>query len=291
MTGFEEFANQIRLVTGKCADSMTKTVLGGALASHLPIKATELVDKIFQWEIEDCDIDDIPWPDYEGFRIDKYHELHNIRYMGVLTSRGCPFSCNFCSHTCNFRERDLEEVFKEVIHYKEKYNVELIVFNDNTLNVRKERFLDICAFMEENSIKWSAAIRVDNFDEQMALAASRSGCEYFVVGVESFNQDKLDLMGKRIRVQQIYKTLDLLHKYNIDYHGNIILGYEGDTIITVLKELEELPTRYNILPVLLQPFVGVKAKIGLSPEDRRFLQLTFEDYAKKAGMSMYRSAE
>jgi len=280
MTGFEEFKSRIIETAAFCKEHGIKTVLGGALASFCPDEMLQHVDTVVIGEGEEVveqalfttgkiqgippDLDRMPRPDYEGFGIREYNSRHSVPYVGVLTSRGCPFSCKFCAQTCEFRVRRLADVFAEVDHYRAAYGAEMIVFNDNTLNTTKRRFLDVCAGMKQRGLAWSAAIRCDNFDEETAKAAKDSGAKYFVVGVESFRQSKLDQMNKCIRTGQIVSTLDLLHKYDLDYHGNILFGLPGETALDVVDELTAMPKGYKVFPVFVQGFVGT----SLAGQDR-----------------------
>jgi radical SAM superfamily enzyme YgiQ (UPF0313 family) len=136
-------------------------------------------------------------------------------------------------------------------------------------------------------VAWSAAIRADVFDEDMAVAAKNSGCQYFVIGVESFRQDRLDKMNKQIKVKQIVKTLDLLHKHKIGYHGNIILGFADETVEEITREIVGLPKGYNLFPVLAQPFAGTKVKSSLTEDERGNLNGLFIKYAESKGMNTY----
>jgi radical SAM superfamily enzyme YgiQ (UPF0313 family) len=233
---------------------------------------------------------EIPWPDYEGFGIDEYHKRHSMKYMGVMTARGCPFRCSFCAQVCSYRERPLADVLEEIDHYRERYGIEMLVVCDNTLNVKKPRFMEFCDGMASRDMKWSAAIRTDRFDEQMAVAAKKSGCEYFVVGVESFVQRRLDMMGKKTFVADNVRTLNLLHKHGIKYHGNLLLGFEGETVSDVMAEFVSVPKQYNVFPALLQPFLGIKAKPGIFGKDREVLSRTFREFAEGRGMNCYPDA-
>jgi radical SAM superfamily enzyme YgiQ (UPF0313 family) len=288
LTGYEQFLEFNKMVQEIAHENDCKTVLGGALATFKTDEMKKIFGKVHIGEIEgSLPIDEISLPDYRGFGIEDYNKLHSVRYMGVLTSRGCPFSCTFCASTCKYRERDISLVSEEIDHYINKYHVEMIVLNDNTLNVRKERFMQICSMMKEKNLLWSAAIRADVFDEEMAVAAKKSGCNYFVVGVESFNQKRLNAMNKKLKVEQIKTTLDLLHKYDIDYHGNIILGLEDETTIDIAQELEDLPMGYKLFPVLAQSFAGNNVKSSLSVEERKLLISSFADYANSKGKYVY----
>lgn len=273
-TGFEEFKKQIMRDSEICFNLGIKPIVGGALATFGGMK--DFRGKVYAGEIESeilghNNIDIFPLPDYEGFGIDEYHKRHNLRYMGVLTGRGCPWSCTFCAQTCEFRLRKLDNVFGEIDLYRQKYNIEMTVFNDNTLNINKPRWMKICEGMKGRGI-WCAAIRCQPFDDDMARAAKESGCVYLVVGVESFNQEKLDRMNKKIRVHQIVRTLDLLHKYNINYHGNVLFGFENESIGDINEEWLSVDKNYKVFPAMVQPFVGTKDGM-----DRK---ITNDEYSK-----------
>jgi len=289
-TGFEEFALQIVRDAKICKELGIQTVLGGALGTFIPKIMQKYVDQVCVGEFEETsNIDLIPWPDYEGFGIEEYHRRHNEKYMGILASRGCLYKCTFCSQTCKFRLRSLAKVFGEIQYYKSKYKIKTIVFNDNTFNVSKFRFMKICSWLKGKGLTWSAAIRCDVFDEDMAKAAKESGCSYFVVGVESFKQSKLDKMNKMIKIQDIYRTLDLLHKYKIKYHGNVLLGFEDESYLDIAMEVDRIPKKYNVFPALVQPFIGTGngSKRLLSETEEDFLSLKFTEYINSKGMYQY----
>ncbi len=288
LTGGEEFLPEIKRIAGIARSMGIQTTLGGSLATFKTKEMKKYVDVVFRGELgAHTPIDDLPWPDYEGFGIEEYHKRHSIRYMGVLASRGCPFNCSFCANVCRYRERNLETVAKEIDHYIKKYRIEMLVFNDNTLNVTKDRFMNICKMMRANKLEWGAAIRADVFDAEMAVAFKNSGGNYFVIGVESFIQHRLDKMEKHLKVCDLKSTLDLLHKHKIGYHGNIILGINGETMDDIVSEVEELPKGYNLFPVLAQSFPGTRVSSSLSTDQRGRLNHIFTEYALKQGKSVY----
>ena len=289
-TGFEEFAKNIIRDSKICRDMGIWTVLGGALATFIPEVMQEFVDQLWIGEFEEWSIiDRLPYPDYEGFGVDEYHKRHSKRYMSVLTSRGCPFSCTFCSQTCKFSTRNIFHALGEIAFYKSKYKIETIVINDNTFNLSKSRFMTLCEGLRKLKIGWGASIRCDIFDEDMARAARDSNCEYFIVGVESFNQAKLNRMNKRIKVEDIYRTLDLLHKYKIGYHGNILLGFENESYQDIAKEVNLVPRGYQVFPILVQPFIGTKnGKTRLLTDEQvRYLNRAFLENIVSQGLYQY----
>ncbi len=288
LTGGEEFLPEIKRISGIAKSMGIQTTLGGSLATFKTKEMKKYVDVVFRGELgAHTPIDDLPWPDYEGFGIEEYHKRHSIRYMGILASRGCPYSCTFCANVCRYRERDPKAVALEIDHYIKKYRIEMLVFNDNTLNVTKDRFMNICEIIKPRHLSWGAAIRADVFDEEMAVAFKKSGGQYFVIGIESFRQERLDKMNKKLKVDQLKSTLDLLHKKGIGYHGNIILGINGESLDDIVSEVEELPKGYNLFPVLAQPFPGTRILSSLPKDQRDHLNHIFAEYALQRGKSVY----
>jgi anaerobic magnesium-protoporphyrin IX monomethyl ester cyclase len=232
-------------------------------------------------------IDLIPYPAYDDFGVMEYHKRNGITHVGVLTARGCPFHCTFCAHTCRYRTRSIPSVLDEIDYYQNKYAPDLIVFNDNTLNVMKSRFMRVCEGMQGRGILWTAAIRCDVWDAEMACAAKMSGCRYLVVGVESFDQSKLNRVEKHLTVSDIHRTLNLLHHYDIDYHGNLIVGVEGDTIESIESEIASL-NGYKVIPALLQVFPGNRSKRADLPKAYlQDLEMRCKAYAEDRGKHVY----
>lgn len=304
-TGFEEFKPLIIRDAERCSSLGIHTVLGGALATFFPTEMIKYVDTVVVGEGEGVvgesltksgiligyppDLSLIPLPDYEGFGISEHHLRHTKRYMGVLTSRGCPFRCTFCSQTCKFQMRDLSSVLEEVDKYIADYQVELIIFNDNTLNINKNRFMRICSEMNKRNIGWGASLRADLFDDEMAFASKNSGCQYVIVGIESFRQDRLNYLQKDITVEQITNTLDLLHKYDIDYHGNVLVGFNDQPLQDINYELSLIPDKYKAMPCLVYPFAGTGegVKRGITKEQVRGYEGVFKEYIESKGKYMY----
>lgn len=301
-TGFEMFKDNIIRDSLICRELGIRTILGGALATFCFNDMLSYVDTVVIGEGEDVvvksltykgsilignkpNLSSLSYPDYDGIQIREYMKRTGSSHIGILTSRGCPFSCTFCAQTCAYQERSIDSVFTEIDYYVSKYGIDTIIFNDNTLNVKRSRFLSVCEKMQDRMLLWSGAIRCDVFDEEMASAAKKSGCFTLVAGVESFNQNKLNRMNKGIKVQDIYKTLDLLNKYKIGYYSNIMLGFDDETYSDVAKEVCSIPFGYNVFPCLVQPFIGTKdGKTRLLSKDEiDFLSATFNNYVLERG--------
>jgi radical SAM superfamily enzyme YgiQ (UPF0313 family) len=303
-SGFEEFKTFIARDAAICRDMGIKTILGGALATYLPDEMLEHVDTVVIGEGDEVmdralaetgripgtkpNLNALPFPDVEGFGIGEYNRRHDFVYMNVLTSRGCPGACKFCAQTCHFQFRSLDRVFCEIDLYRKRYRPTMVAFQDNTLNVSRKRFMALCAGMKHRKLQWGCALRADKWDDEMARVAKDSGLIYVVVGVESFIQEKLDRMNKRIKVEQIVRCLDSFHKHGIPYHGNILVGFPWETHTDVMEEINGIPAFYNVFPAMVQPFIGTKYR-GRNMSDDEFNQLDamFRSYAVDSGMTVY----
>jgi radical SAM superfamily enzyme YgiQ (UPF0313 family) len=143
--------------------------------------------------------------------------------------------------------------------------------------------------MKDRGLGWGASIRVEPWDEEMTRTAKASGCRGMVVGVESFNQERLDMMHKGVKVESITDCLDLLNKHEIPYNGNILVGFENDTWEDVTREVESIPGRFRVFPTLVQPFIGTKdgytRKLDKGQTD--YLAGVFKGYAESNGRYLY----
>ncbi|RLE13156.1 B12-binding domain-containing radical SAM protein [Candidatus Aerophobetes bacterium] len=187
-------------------------------------------------------LDSIPFPAYHLLPMEKY-SLEGKRFATIITSRGCPFSCIFCSSSRLFgktwRARSPENVIEEIKLLKNKYGVREIEFLDDTFTLNKKRAEKICEILikEKIDISWSCSSRVDTIDESLIEKLKKAGCHTIYVGVESGSQKILNIIDKGITLPQIEKTINLIKKVNINSFGSFILGIPGETVKTIKKTI------------------------------------------------------
>lgn len=207
------------------------------------------------------DLDSLPIPAYEAFKLDRY--LYTKQHkMPIITSRGCPYGCNYCSVRLsmgrNFRPRSPENVVGEIEHwYKRGWcNFE---FNDDCFNVDMDRAKKICDLIigKKLKIKYELynGIRVDRIDEELLRKMKASGCIFISYGCESGSQKILDRIGKKIKLPQVRQAVQLTNKVGIKNSVNFIIGHPGETIETAMESIrfaDSLPTNfvnfYNLVP-------------------------------------------
>ena len=155
-------------------------------------------------------IDDIPFPSRDLLPMDLY-KYNGVKYTSMLTSRGCPFKCSFCSSSRLFggfwRGRNPENVLEEMKIIYEEYGVRNIMIVDDTFTLDQERAEKICdgIIKEGWDISWGASSRVDTLSKRLVEKMKKAGCWVIFLGIESGCQKILDTIGKRITLEQVKK--------------------------------------------------------------------------------------
>lgn len=157
----------------------------------------------------------------------------------MMTSRGCPHHCNFCSVTPIFghkmRFASHERVAAELEGYRGKGD--WVFFYDDNFCASPTHTKNLIDYLLRRQIffpKWSAQVSVRAAqDEEMLALMQRSGCKTVFVGFESINNDSLTLLHKRQAVDDIRLAVRRFHKYGMHVHGMFILGADTDTVKTI----------------------------------------------------------
>ena len=212
------------------------------------------------------DLDSFPFPDYEGLEFDKWLEIDWVEqpsFQGLLfdlnnkqrlveinTSRSCPYNCTFCFHPLGnkYRQRSLDNVFKEIDFLKEKYDVTLINILDELFSANEERISEFANRIKKYNVKWMAQWRVDNINEGIIKKVKDSNIINVGLGVESFSDIVLTSMKKRItkaEIEQAYKVCD---KVGVRVGSNIIFGDIAETEETIKESMDwwKSHPQYNI---------------------------------------------
>jgi len=240
----------------------------------------EIIENENEPLIEDLDV--LPFPDYSEFKFAEY-PYYSAKTIPIITSRGCPFGCNFCSVRLSmgrrFRARSPENVVAEIEHwYKQGFrNFEI---NDDCFSLDLERAEKICDLILEKNLKITYqlynGIRVDRVSEMLLRKMKASGCVFISYGAESGNQDTINIIGKGITLDQVKKAVNLANKVGIKNSVNFIIGHPRETYEKAIKTLEfarKLPTNfvniYNLIPypgTTLFDWIGKNAKWIYPPE-------------------------
>lgn len=184
-------------------------------------------------------LDSLPIPAYDLFPIKKYPPLPDLKYKNVLsttitTSRGCPMNCPFCITTKHWgtliRCMSAERIFREVKYLHDNLGITLFRFVDDLFTIKKERVIDFCKLVVNNNLNiiFRLQARVDTMDAETLSWLKKAGCDQIEYGAESGSQKVLDLMRKRIKVQQIIDITKKTREAQIKSKLFLILGYIGE---------------------------------------------------------------
>ena len=201
------------------------------------------------------DLDTLSFPTRELFDNDSYKSYFKRRYgyttTSIITSRGCPFNCDFCSRAVfgnKFRARSAENVVQEM-ESVQKLGYDRIWFSDDCFTLDKKRLLTICDEIIQRGLKvqWECLSRVDTIDMETAQKMKQAGCVRVFFGIESGNNEVLAIMKKQATTEKARQAVFTTKSAGIQAGAFFIVGYPGETDQTVLDTLKfasSLPLDY-----------------------------------------------
>lgn len=204
------------------------------------------------------DLSLVPLPDYDAFNWKKYPQ------WAMVTSRGCPYHCMFCS-SCSFwqhtvRFRSAEDVLNEMQMLYEKYGVNSVVILDDTFTLKKSRVKEICQGILDRKLPttWGCGTRVDQIDEETINLLKGSGCIAISFGIETANQSTLDLIRKEVTVEQQRRAVQLGKQAGLETRTSVMVGLPGESAREIRNTLDFLietqPNEIQIYPIM--PYDG-----------------------------------
>lgn len=207
------------------------------------------------------DLDSLPFPDYEAFKLERYSYSHH-KTLPIITSRSCPYRCNFCSVRLSmgprFRARSAENVVDEIEHwYKKGWNS--FEINDDCFSFDMDRAMRICDLIIERGLRITYqlynGIRIDRVNEELLQKMKQSGCILISYGCEAGNDATLEAIKKGFKLNQVRKAVEWTKQAGIKNSVNFIIGHPGETYETAMDSIKfakTLPTNfvnfYNLVP-------------------------------------------
>ncbi len=167
---------------------------------------------------------------------------HNIRFMPVLSGRGCTGNCAFCSPTIGrFRKRPVEHLIQEINHITSKYDFDYVLFYNEMFYPTVKEIRAFCRQYGalDDRKPWIPEFRVDsNIDVGTFGQMKEAGCLQVVAGIESGSDKILKLMNKRTTPKQIRSFFRNAKMANMPTSGTFMLGYEGETEEDIRKTID-----------------------------------------------------
>lgn len=200
-------------------------------------------------------IDDFPPParhlvDLKSFSLHSHVAVGKGPGATMLTSRGCPFGCIFCSaHLTDgkkYRFRSNDYVTDELKVLRDKYKVRYVFFEDDTLTVVRKRLKSLCKRINEENLglTFGCFSRADVFNEQTAEILSEAEFRLVIFGIESGVPEILKKIGKTTSLEQAHRAVGLCRRYGIKSYASFVVGFPFETrkdiekTITFAKSLE-----------------------------------------------------
>ncbi|MBI5428076.1 MAG: B12-binding domain-containing radical SAM protein [Nitrospinae bacterium] len=253
-------------------------------------------------------IDSIAWPAWDLFDIETYNRVNQPhgasqgKFMPMLATRGCPFSCTFCTSpnmwTTQWIPRDPKNVVDEMQSYQKKYGTSDFQFEDLTAIVQRKWIGDFCDEIISREMRITfqmpSGTRSESIDYEIAQKLKAAGCHEFAFAPESGDPGVLKAIRKKVRLPSMFESARAAMKANINVGCFFIIGFPEDDYGSVLKTYAAIAkcawlgfTNVNLNAYSPQPNTEsfralVKNGVIADLNDGYLLSLfTFQDYGAK----------
>jgi radical SAM superfamily enzyme YgiQ (UPF0313 family) len=244
------------------------------------------------------DIDTIPYPAYELLDLDKYGKNYvyadtggtNMRKSNIVTERGCPRQCTFCTHNGMSRWDQIVSVGKEkvreldddfgfqqiarfnspqyvvdhMLYLVEKFNMEYVFIADENLTSNRKRTIELCNLMIEkglpSKVKWGTAGDAASVDDDIILLMKKAGCTFITYGGESASDKvlKYDIQKGTTRKNN-QDAVDMMKRQGMEPLMTFMLGNPNENIDDILETTDFfIQNNLSCDPFICTPYPGTK---------------------------------
>jgi radical SAM superfamily enzyme YgiQ (UPF0313 family) len=189
-----------------------------------------------------ADLDSQPWPDRERIDIARYlktwRDHHGRSSISLITARGCPYKCNWCSHSVyghTHRRRSPRAVAEEVEWLIAQYSPDMLWIADDVFTIHQGWLLEYAAELKRRGIRipFECITRADRINERIADTLCELNCMRVWIGSESGSQRILDAMQRGVTVEQVRRAVGLCKDRGIETGMFLMWGYDGEEITDI----------------------------------------------------------
>jgi len=207
------------------------------------------------------EVDSLPFPGRDKINLQLYlnawKERHGENAISISTMRGCPYTCKWCSRAVyglSYRRRSPENVCDELELVQKEYNPDTLWFVDDVFTISHKWLNEFNETLKQRNlkIKFECITRADRMNEEVIKLLKDVGCFRVWIGAESGSQKVIDLMDRRVDVDQVRQMIKLTQNNGIQAGTFIMLGYPGETeddIEETIKHLKESNPEYFTITV------------------------------------------
>jgi len=196
------------------------------------------------------DLDALPFPDREAIDLSRYLDAwrthHGASSVNLITARGCPYRCTWCSHGVygySHRRRSPANVAEEVATIVERYNPDQLWYADDVFTISHPWLHAYSAELRRRGLHrpFETITRADRLQtDDSARVLRELGCYRIWIGSESGSQRVLDAMKRGVSVEQVRRAVELAHKYGIQVGMFLMWGYEGEELEDIAATVEHV---------------------------------------------------
>jgi radical SAM superfamily enzyme YgiQ (UPF0313 family) len=236
------------IVTGEGEETMAELL--PALAQHGPHRLHGVAGTVFRDEMgavvhnpertQIADLDSLPWPDREQIDqmryVDVWRTHHGMGSVNLITARGCPYKCRWCSHAVfgfTHRRRSVADVAGELEQIRDRWQPDQVWYADDVFTINHRWLFDYSAELKRRGLHlpFETISRADRMmrDEVLETLAEL-GCYRIWIGSESGSQRILDAMERGVTAEQVQWATHAAQRHGIQVGMFLMWGYEGETL-------------------------------------------------------------
>ena len=186
------------------------------------------------------DLDALPWPDRDAIDVQRYVDVwrthHGTGSVNLITARGCPYRCRWCSHAVfgyTHRRRSVAGVADELEFLVQRYRPDIVWYADDVFTIHHRWLYDYAAELQRRRLRvpFETISRADRMmQEDVLRTLAEMGCWRIWIGAESGSQRILDAMERGVTVEQVLFATRAAKRHGLRVGMFLMWGYEGETV-------------------------------------------------------------